>query len=459
MKCVYAHVDAPCQFCRSKRILEPCPKLLGEKTRARNPARENIGQSRPLTRYDPSIPSKHLNIFEYMFALEDECEHWQIGVFRDFIRALISMYGLSVDHTALRYATLAYIVHTLNIKTVEEHDRTDIYYQMRASMMSKLDDVAKLDESDVYASYFIALTTAPSSPNPQISVSESDLQICFNNIFGCLAVAQAVYSRDYGPRRQGNIPAPWYFVRSSLITIYTIYGGESVMPIVAQFDQILGRETYGQLHSFYNCMGFGTIKQSILGAFSPYSEVNAALARTLAILEIHASGMRLSPATSNISLTPDPNFRSFLEQIRIDYSLLNIPTRIRIISELVEYTRTMRKSSPLYDSGRSLCLLSLLVHIGTPALIATLNRFLAVLLNASSLIDGLSSADAIQIGQEVVAWLNIVGGIFVLENTGIPNERHDTNGAHGGSPDFADLIAFAGRCYIQGKLNLSWNSS
>jgi len=118
---------------------------------------------------------------------------------------------------AFQYATLAYIVHTLDIETVEKCDPADIYDNARTSMMARSDNVANLG---FYASCFIALATVPSSRDLQIAVPESYHQICFNDIFGCVAVGKAVHNRDYRPRRRDNIPAPWYFVRSSLITIY-----------------------------------------------------------------------------------------------------------------------------------------------------------------------------------------------------------------------------------------------
>jgi len=123
--------------------------------------------------------------------------------------------------------------------------------------------------------------------------------------------------------------------------------------------------------------------------------------------------------------------------------------------ELFEFTRTLDESSHLCDSGTPLCPENLLFHVAVHVLLATINCFLAVLLSAPPLIDGLASADAIQIGQEVVVLLNICGGIFVLMDMDFPYQLYSASGTREGSLGFSDLFAFAGRCYMDGKLTLS----
>ena len=95
---------------------------------------------------------------------------------------------------------LGNIIRTIGAEMVDEYESAKIDYEATSSLRKKLNAPASLDENDFYASYFIAISTAPN--------------------------------------RRDKIPSTWYFVRSSLTTIYSECGGESDLELFRSFTGV-----------------------------------------------------------------------------------------------------------------------------------------------------------------------------------------------------------------------------
>jgi len=362
------------------------------------------------------------------------------------------MYALSVDHTGLRAAMLSYIIQATGIPTVEQHEKTEIYNNACSALIEKLDDVHRLDESDLYASYFIAVARLEAATKENVLVSESESRICLSNVEGCLAVAQALYNREYESRRRDKIPAPWYFVRSSLLNWVYILQESSGSDIQVDFislgfREILGLESFGQMDCFYKLLGGGW--DDYFDRTALYlTEANSAIIHTQCELVGRIYSMSLSGLSDSLPELPS-DFRLSLDQIQKDYNLYgpaDLAFARKVLEALLGLGEGKMQSSMRENAESASIVLERLVVLNITCL---LSGFYAVLLSAPSLIEGLTSVEAVEIGHEIFTWFRAAGGaMFILYARG---SNFITLGDWEGPEQWAEIIQPAGHFYLYRK--------
>ena len=362
------------------------------------------------------------------------------------------MYALSVDHTGLRAAMLCYIIQATGVPTVEQYEKTEIYNNACSTLIEKLDDVRRLDESDLYASYFIAVARLQAATKENVLLSESESGICLSNVEGCLAVARALYNWEYESRRRDKIPALWYFVRSSLLDWVDILQKRSGSDIQADFislgfREILGLESLCQMDCFYKLLGGGW-DDYLYRTILDLTEANSAIIRTQCELFGRISSMSLSALSNSLPELPS-NFRLSLDQIQKDYTVYG-PATLDIARKVLEGLlgvgdREMQSFTRRNAETAATVLMSLVVVDIT----CLLSSFCAVLLSAPSLIEGLTSVEAVEIGHEIFTWFRAAGGAII-----IPYEMGSnfiTLGGWEGPEQWAEIIQPAGYYYLSSK--------
>ena len=396
-----------------------CIKLFGEKTRARRLSigtQDQLGLSRPLSRYDPSIKHKDLSILEYVFFRDPGWQYGE-GIFTAFIRKLVSMFGLSVDYAGLRNSMLAFVVQKFDIEGAEPEDRSVYFDQAMESMRLKLEDLSSLDDSDIYTSFFIALSTEPEG---LADGPPKQRQACFVNMRCCLIVARELYSRNTLDDKIKHVPEPWYFMRSRLLTVWEACcdgddGNLEFQELSNGFAEMMGDETTAQFDLFYDFLGGGYSNARNSLEFTTDIEVAAVSRRIYYTLQAQAFSVPLwsssvrsqvSPADSITELQTDSYLSSTVE-------ILKNARRI-LLTKLTDAARG--RTSDGLDDGICLAMMWKLAFSG---MFRLMNHFLSILLEAPSILDGLTSVKGIKAGETIGKWFVLVGGAMFVTTSEI----------------------------------------
>src|ERR1700737_5228858 len=100
-QCIYVHEWLPCEFCQQRHIDQPCVKLLGPKSEARN-----LTPSRVIpTAIDAVISADDALLLAYAYSDHSSCAA--------LARILACEYGNSIPCPSLRHALFAHAVRTL----------------------------------------------------------------------------------------------------------------------------------------------------------------------------------------------------------------------------------------------------------------------------------------------------------------------------------------------------------
>ena len=362
------------------------------------------------------------------------------------------MYALSVDHTGLRAAMLSYIIQATGIPTVEQYEKTEIYNNACSALIEKLDDIHRLDESDLYASYFIAVARLEAATKENVLLSESESRICLSNVEGCLAVAEALYNQEYESRRRDKIPATWYFVRSSLLRWVDILQKSSGSDIQVDFislgfREMLGLESVGQMACFSKLLGASRGDYFYRSTLA-LTETKSAIIRTADELFDRISSMSLSGLSNSLPELPS-DFRLSLDQIQKDYTLY-VPAELDFAcrhleaplgvgdAETQSFTRRNAETAP-----------TVLMSLVVVNIACLLSSFWAVLLSAPPLIEGLTSVEAVEIGHEILTWFRAVGGALCIPYD--MGSNFITLGGWEGPEQWAQIVQPAGHYYLLSK--------
>lgn len=135
-----------CEFCRSRRISEPCIKLPGPRTAAR------VAPSRPLpTPIDAVIRDEDVVLLEYAFSLDDGLTYKMSTALFKLIR---SQYGSTIQQTSLRQAMLAWCAYHLRREEFrsrgDEHKR-----QATSALIHNLDSSTVINDADIFATWIL----------------------------------------------------------------------------------------------------------------------------------------------------------------------------------------------------------------------------------------------------------------------------------------------------------------
>jgi len=440
-QCIYDDPSLPCQFCSEKKISEPCVKLWGKKRQGR------IENSRPLTRYDPSISSKHLHMLQFAFyeGGDEDTSMWSPITL--FIRMLVSAYGLSIEHYGLRHAIIAYICREYEIGTLE--DQLESCGQACGALKTKIGEAVNVDEGDLFASYFLALY---SSPIFLYDASDSERQSFFAHMRGCLALARHLYDRDYTATGRQKVPSLWYFIRVSLLRCWvTELDSPEFEEFNGEFNRILGIETFSQFNSSLRTLGHPDLlkRHGLIGTLPIDIESLCLILRRLHTLTRYACKAPLFRHSTNYN-AHDSNFRLILDEFSKDDLLFDEDAFLEtaedfIICMLHDYfDRKERDVSVMQEIFLRLGFFTRVI------LLSFLNRFLLLLLAAPSLFDGLSCPRSIQTGRLVVDYTRCICGLEALFAKE-PKDILKENGYAGRQKMSWKILLEVGREYNKGK--------
>ena len=165
----------PCEFCKSRDIEEPCVKLPGPKSLA--VARQEPSRLIP-TAIDKVIDHADVPLLQYAYS-----ENMQAGLVGAMIKCLSSVYGLSLPTGPLRYAVLALsslcLSGRLDVEPIQ-----DYFGKTRVSLITRLASPHVVDETDLLATFILAVLESLRSPSREIRIY----------VQGCSSMLQALVS-------------------------------------------------------------------------------------------------------------------------------------------------------------------------------------------------------------------------------------------------------------------------
>jgi hypothetical protein len=135
----------PCEFCQSRKVEEPCVKLLGEKTAAR------LSPSRPVpTAIDAVLPPEDGLLLSFVYSGEKTSSQ-----FTGLCRVFATEYGAAISSESLRHAMLARAAIYLppaDFSQRHEHHKQSAW----RALIKKTQNQEAINEADVFASCLLA---------------------------------------------------------------------------------------------------------------------------------------------------------------------------------------------------------------------------------------------------------------------------------------------------------------
>ena len=346
---------------------------------------------------------------------------------------------------------LAFVVQKFDIEKAEQEDQRVYFEEAIACLRLKLENIARLEDSDLYTSFFIALSTEPPD---WANAPPEQRQICFVNMQGCLIVARQLYNQSSLEREIRSVPVPWYFIRSRLLTVWEACceeddGHWEFQELSDGFADMMGCETTGQFDLLYEFLGEGYSNPRNSLEFTTDAEVAAVSRRIYCALQAQASTAPLSSSSPSSQASPDDSIDELQTDSYLSSAVEILENALRILLTKRIEAASGREIDGLDDG---ICIL-MMWKLALSGILRLLNHFLSILLEAPSLIDGLTSVKGMRAGKTITKWFVLVGGAAFLSSL-YTFEIYERTGEEEKKVSWFELVQTIGSKCVAGELRV-----
>jgi hypothetical protein len=455
-------LESPCEFCRSRRILEPCVKLWGPKKQASSsqpsvpihkahdaePAASRqtdavLQPSAAITVYDPTIDQNDVKLLQHAFSDEYVYRRHYPGVAlytlpAQFIyvglllRTIGSVYGLSIQHVGLRHAILAFV--GAGTKILCDSDHIQHASEACRRLRKKLDRPDAVDEGDFFLACLLALWSV--SHCKEKNVAKDTFR---RHLQGCFAIMKHLSDRARGRVQSYRLAAFWPLARDILYCYGVKHvwqlGDEEHESVCQEFRQVMGPELYQQPVTYQ--LGLGKSESS--KSFIPF--ILAAL-RQYQHLKCHFQKVAMGN-----SCEVDSTVVALLADVRNDRSVIDEGEM------LAQSERDLDRLQGL-DEAVVVDADSLLLTIRSRAmmlLLLPIIDLLCIILEESALAQGFCSPRGIFRATTIAMRIRRIGGALFLMPDKFQHELVRGQLDYRGLRLWSRLVPRAGRRYLDSK--------
>lgn len=336
-----------------------------------------------------------------------------------FLRTTSFIYGQSINHIGLRHSILAFITMELDISLEEHLEHANLAIQALCRTLSKPNT---LDEGDLFVSFLLTLCCWSLTENAEMMVSA--------NLKGFLSIMHRLRKKVRGAIKSYQLAVFWPLARDLLSLINEhAYGRNLVREFLYDSCQVLGWTNVGQTISYLEALRSENLEDDMMDEIFISPLIHSPTSQCLEMKELLYHKMaRYNDQTPH----DDPSLRgplspSLLEDLHLGtndeeavYDLIAKHAAETLM--LVENSSNEERDETLVESGE-------IVWSCRFAFSLRYHRVLRILLQAPTVLEGLTSQEGIDACLRFASTLRDMGGTVFLEDESWNEEMGELTGS------------------------------